>query len=182
MPKGIQDPERASRVAAAALRVVQQRGVEGLTHRAVAADAEVPLGSTTYYFKTVDDLLAAALNIAKATTDAELEQLSAELDSGTDIVTALSDYLVRLVGTELPRSVVEYEIYLAALRRDALRPLSISWAKALPDRLSRYTDPTTAQALAFVFDGILLQAMLQGSGRPAEEITAFLRRVSTGTD
>jgi TetR/AcrR family transcriptional regulator, regulator of biofilm formation and stress response len=43
------DPERQQRIAEAAIQVVADRGVEGLTHRAVAAGAEVPLGSTTYY-------------------------------------------------------------------------------------------------------------------------------------
>jgi AcrR family transcriptional regulator len=45
----------------AALEVVAAKGVEGLTHGAVAAVAGIPLGSTTYHFASLDDLLAAAI-------------------------------------------------------------------------------------------------------------------------
>lgn len=176
MPKGIPDPDRANRIAVAALRVVQQGGVEALTHRAVAAAAEVPFSSTTYYFKTVDGLLAAALGVAKETTDVELERLSDELAGGADLVTTLAAYLNRIAETELPRSKVEYELWLSALRREELRPVSVAWGNALPDMLSRHTDVVTAQALTFAFDGLLLHAILQGAGRPKDEVEMYLRR------
>src|SRR3954454_22150107 len=55
------DPHRRDRIARAAITVVAERGIAGLGHRAVAAEADVPLGSTTYHFATLDDLLVAAL-------------------------------------------------------------------------------------------------------------------------
>ena len=39
-------------------------GLAGLTHRAVADEAGVPLGSTTYYFADRNDLLVAAMHVA----------------------------------------------------------------------------------------------------------------------
>lgn len=39
-------------------------GLHTITHRAVAAHAGVPLGSTTYYFRDLDDLLLAAVDAA----------------------------------------------------------------------------------------------------------------------
>ncbi len=36
-------------------------GIAGLSHRTVAAEADVPLGSTTYHFGSLDELLVAAL-------------------------------------------------------------------------------------------------------------------------
>ena len=65
MPRGTADHERPRRIALAAIEVVADRGVEGLTHRRVAAVAGIPLGSTTYHFATLDDLLAAAIAEAK---------------------------------------------------------------------------------------------------------------------
>ncbi|HWU08014.1 MAG TPA: TetR family transcriptional regulator, partial [Streptomyces sp.] len=55
------DPERRERIIDAALRVVADRGIGGLSHRTVAAEADVPLGSTTYHFASLDELLVAAL-------------------------------------------------------------------------------------------------------------------------
>ena len=42
------------------LGVIAEHGVAGTTHRRVAAAAGVPLGSTTYYFADLADLLGAA--------------------------------------------------------------------------------------------------------------------------
>ncbi|GAA3108232.1 hypothetical protein GCM10020254_62710 [Streptomyces goshikiensis] len=58
------DPERRQRIIDAAIRVVGAKGIAGLSHRSVAAEADVPLGSTTYHFKTLDELLVAALRQA----------------------------------------------------------------------------------------------------------------------
>lgn len=58
------DPERRQRIIDAAIRVVGAKGIAGLSHRSVAAEADVPLGSTTYHFETLDDLLVAALRQA----------------------------------------------------------------------------------------------------------------------
>lgn len=58
------DPERRQRIIDAAIRVAGQKGLAGLSHRSVAAEADVPLGSTTYHFKTLDELMVAALRQA----------------------------------------------------------------------------------------------------------------------
>ena len=58
------DPDRRQRIIDAAIRVVGEKGLAGLTHRAVAAAADVPLGSTTYHFRTLDELTVAALRQA----------------------------------------------------------------------------------------------------------------------
>lgn len=58
------DPERRQRIIDAAIRVVGAKGIAGLSHRSVAAEADVPLGSTTYHFKTLDELMVAALRQA----------------------------------------------------------------------------------------------------------------------
>lgn len=55
------DPERRERIIEAAIRVVGAHGIAGLSHRSVAAEADVPLGSTTYHFASLDELLVAAL-------------------------------------------------------------------------------------------------------------------------
>src|SRR5471032_2648931 len=42
------------------MRIVVRDGVRAVRHRAVAAEACVPLSATTYYFKDIDDLLTDA--------------------------------------------------------------------------------------------------------------------------
>lgn len=53
--------ERRAAIVAAAGRVLIRDGVAALTHRAVAVEAGVPLGSTTYYFADRPELVRAAV-------------------------------------------------------------------------------------------------------------------------
>ena len=60
------DPERRQRIIDAAIRVAELKGIAALSHRTVAAEADVPLGSTTYHFAGLDELLVAALDRSPA--------------------------------------------------------------------------------------------------------------------
>ena len=51
------DPQRRDRIIDACLEVLAEHGVAGTSHRRVAAAAGVPLGSMTYHFTGMDELL-----------------------------------------------------------------------------------------------------------------------------
>jgi len=46
------------RILLATLEVIKANGMRGVRHRAVAAQAGVSLGSTTYHFKSIEDLIS----------------------------------------------------------------------------------------------------------------------------
>lgn len=61
MRKGVvNDPLRKDKIVQAALDVLADSGVRGTTHRSIAQRAGVPLGSVTYYYASLEDLLVAA--------------------------------------------------------------------------------------------------------------------------
>ena len=157
------DPDRRRRIIDAAIRVVGEKGIAGLSHRSVAAEADVPLGSTTYHFKTLDELMVAALRqvnegFAKMLAASDLLR-DRDGDLAADIARALGEWLNGdRTGVEL-----EYELYLAALRRPALRPVAAEWTEETAERLARRTDPVTARALLALMDGICLQVLLTGA-------------------
>ncbi|MFE5482887.1 TetR/AcrR family transcriptional regulator [Streptomyces sp. NPDC056527] len=157
------DPERRQRIVDAALRVVGTRGIEGLSHRTVAAEADVPLGSTTYHFASLDELLVAALRQANEGFGRELRESGALADPGTDLAAELARHMGEWIAGERTGVELEYELYLAALRRPALRPVAAEWTDAVAEVLSRRTDPVTARALVALMDGICLQVLLTGT-------------------
>ncbi|KIF06364.1 TetR family transcriptional regulator [Streptomyces sp. RSD-27] len=166
------DPERRQRIIDAAIRVVGAKGIAGLSHRSVAAEADVPLGSTTYHFKTLDDLLVAALRQANETCAPALV-----LCPGEDLAGALARLLGELLGADRGRAELEYELYLAALRRPALRPVAAEWCEAVVEALADHADPVTARALVAVMDGISLQVLLTGAPYDAAYARDVLTRV-----
>ncbi|MFJ3866026.1 TetR/AcrR family transcriptional regulator [Streptomyces nigra] len=154
------DPERRQRIIDAAIRVVGAQGIGGLSHRTVAAEADVPLGSTTYHFKTLDDLLVAALRQANEGFAKVIASRGGLEDPGTDLAAQLAGWMGEWLAGDRTGVELEYELYLAALRRPALRPVAAEWAGALAALLSRHTDPVTARALVALMDGICLQVLL----------------------
>ena len=152
--------------------------MEGLTHRAVASRAGVPLGSTTYHFKTLDDLLAAAIREAKRATDVELAEWEESLGhhGNEDLAQALARYVVNALTNHWGRTVVEIELYMAALRRPRLLQMSREWDESLVSVLARHADQETAQALALVVDGLFVRAMIHGIPS-LDEVEFVLHRV-----
>ena len=51
------DPQRREKIVQATLDAVIAHGIHAVTHRKIATIAQVPLGSMTYYFSGIDELL-----------------------------------------------------------------------------------------------------------------------------
>ncbi|MER5932274.1 TetR family transcriptional regulator [Streptomyces sp. NPDC002054] len=171
------DPDRRERIIDAAIRVVGAKGIAGLSHRSVAAEADVPLGSTTYHFKTLDELLVAALRRANEGFAAMVAAHPALSDPTADLAGAIARLLGELLAADRARAELEYELYLAALRRPALRPVAAEWCEAMAEALSEHVDPVTARALVAVMDGITLQVLLTDAAYDEAYTREILSRV-----
>ncbi|MFI1283987.1 TetR/AcrR family transcriptional regulator [Streptomyces sp. NPDC020858] len=179
MPPGVRryDPDRRQRIIDAAIRVVGAKGIAGLSHRSAAAEADVPLGSTTYHFKTLDDLLVAALRQANEGFAQAVAESAALADPEADLAGALARLLGEFLAADRGRVELEYELYLAALRRPALRPVAAEWCEAMATALTPRTDPVTARALVAVMDGISLQVLLTDATYDEPHAREILGRV-----
>ena len=176
--RGPTDRGRRDRIAKAAVAVVAERGLEGLTHRAVAKAAAVPLGSTTYHFSDREEMLEAAMSEAAAETRRKIEAWAAAIGEGEDLVEALADLLVRETSDGREMNVVAYELYLAALKRPALRPAAARWSANLRLAIERFADSLTAASLAAAAEGILVISLASGGPVDRQHATEILRRVA----
>ncbi|MEU6951707.1 TetR family transcriptional regulator [Streptomyces sp. NPDC045714] len=176
------DPGRRTKIIDAALRVIAADGISGLSHRTVAAEADVPLGSTTYHFGSLDELLVAALRRCNENFVRELR--GSEALAGPAGSAGLAEELTRLLGRwfagERGAIELEYELYLASLRRPALRPVAAEWTEEAVELLSRHTDPQTARALVALMDGVCLQVLLTGGAFDAPCTREMLARIVDG--
>jgi TetR/AcrR family transcriptional regulator, regulator of biofilm formation and stress response len=154
------DPEaRRQQILAAAVRVIAEVGVGNVTHRRIAAVAGVPLGSTTYYFPTLDDLVAAALREATEYARAGLEAWAEELTVSDDLPGTFVN-LTRRYLADRDQALLEYELCLAAARIPELRPAAQLWVDGLRGICARFAGPQKGFALAALLDGFLLQALI----------------------
>ncbi|MEW6268537.1 MAG: TetR family transcriptional regulator [Thermodesulfobacteriota bacterium] len=165
----------------AVLRVVAEGGVDAVTHRRVAAEAEVPLGSTTYYFASREDLLREAFRQHAGAVYGSLDALADELPlrSADDLV----GFLVELVRRELAEPagiVVEYELIVRAARDLELarevnayeRNLTARLAESL-ERLGVAHALEAARTLIALVRGFELERLT----RPSVELADLRRRL-----
>ncbi len=180
------DPEaRRRQIVAAAVRAIVDVGIGGVTHRKIAALAGVPLGSTTYYFPTLDDLVAAALREATETARAELEAWGEELWVSRDLPATFVDLAERYLA-DRAQAQLGYELYLAATRTPELRPVARLWIDGLRGICARFAGKDGGFALAAMVDGHLVQALVTGEHLDAEGLRAGVealvsRRTAAGS-
>jgi DNA-binding transcriptional regulator YbjK len=160
------------------MRVVGRDGVEALTHRAVAEEADVPLGSTTYHFADKDDLLRSAVELAKDTNRDMLEQTIAGFAPERDLAGAMARLVEVLTGPDRERLELDYELYLAARRRPALAEVARGWIDDCYEMTRRRTDEGTAAALAYAFEGMLVQSIVRGEPLSVAAVEPVLRRIT----
>ena len=172
------DPEARRRdLAAAALEVIAESGIARTTHRAVAARAGLPLGATTYYFPTLDDLIAAGLQRATAEVEADFAVWAERLRQTADV----PDTLAGLIGEYLSdrrRAQIECDMYVAAGRDPALRPLAMAWITGMRELLEPYVGPAACRDLVALLDGVMLQALISGEDVDVGALTATIRRLT----
>lgn len=174
---GRRDPEARRRaIIDAACELIPEVGVDGLTHRLVAARAGVPLGATTYYFATLDDLTKTALSHATQITAGYLRSWAEALRVSGDIAVTLAELTEECLA-DRPRALIETELYLAAIRRPELRPLARMWFDGLVALLSEHVPRSRATAAAFLLDGAIIRALSDDGTLDTVALTETLRLV-----
>ena len=157
----------------ATVRLVGAVGIDGLTQRAVAAEAGVPPSAVLYYYASVDELVAAAL---RDCNDHHLANLAAATRAEHPLE-ALAVFLAGCADRDKVRTAAETELWLLAARRPELRGELARWEHGLSDLAAALApDEVTARALALVVDGIYV-AVATDAAPSREEIAAVLARV-----
>ena len=140
----------------AGLRLISERGVDGVSHRTVADEAGVPLASTTYYFESLDELLEGALRLF---VDEEAGRLTALVER-LDGQALPAPEIARLIRSELEPDVAQFELYVEAARRPRLREVArrsielYATVAAAALRASGVHEPAIApRAFVALFDG-----------------------------
>ncbi|CAM5604099.1 hypothetical protein GCM10010222_44960 [Streptomyces tanashiensis] len=114
---------RAERIGDAALALLVERGMRGLTHRAVDERAGLPQGSTSNHARTRQALLETAVR-RQVQREAEVltpHELPGPESGGDALVDALARSLHRYLTDHRSLLVSRYELALEATRRPELR-------------------------------------------------------------
>jgi DNA-binding transcriptional regulator YbjK len=120
------NPERRNQILDAAIDILCDDGVGGLTHRQVDARAGVPAGTTSNYFRTRQRLLEAT---ASRTVDLHWQRVEAlQAVVGPMSRDALRALLIRMLDPDEQFrrwTLARFELFMESTRREELRPLML---------------------------------------------------------
>jgi TetR/AcrR family transcriptional regulator, regulator of biofilm formation and stress response len=126
---------RRGEILEATLRVIGESGVNGVTHRAVAQEANVALASTTYYFDSKDALVEEALEQMIVRSIEDVRRFTAcpgPIDQG-ELIDRIVGFADAQINDPLAFLTAQYELMLEAGRREHLHPLVRRWTVAYMD-------------------------------------------------
>lgn len=150
--RGEGDPDRRERIVRAALEVIVERGVHDTTHRRIAERAGVPLGSLTYYFSGLADILEAAfLHLSSRMAD----EYRSSLESATTREQACAAVVDLICGdyADTDGMTALHEMYAYGNHNAAVQRIARDWMFVSRASLSLHFRPDTARALDALVEG-----------------------------
>jgi DNA-binding transcriptional regulator YbjK len=157
----------------ASVRVFGTGGAAAVTHRAVAKVAQVPLGSTTYYFTDRDDLLLQTMAHARAAEAIRLTSIVDALDETLTVdraVVVLTEMFFDKTVADPLYDLALFEMFMEATRNVTVREEARQWSRmigTLVDRVLPPSDPAlprevVVQIVACLVDGLMPEAVSNG--------------------
>ncbi|KKF02842.1 TetR/AcrR family transcriptional regulator [Mycolicibacterium obuense] len=182
-PKG---ERRRYALVSAAADLLCEGGFDAVRHRAVARRAGLPLASTTYYFSSLDDLIAHAVEYVGVIETQDLQNRVAELSRRRRGPESTADILVDLLVGDSRERVTEqlisrYERLIACARQPNLRDIQRRILKhrtdaviSVVERCGRSVHPELLSALVCAVDGAVVAALVGDGDGPRATARATL--------
>ncbi|WP_233565834.1 TetR/AcrR family transcriptional regulator [Cellulomonas sp. PhB143] len=173
------DPARRDRIVDACLDVLAEAGVAGTSHRKVAAAADVPLGSMTYHFDGMEELLHEAFGQFTQEFAATFERRMTGAQDRDSAVEAVVQIVTQDVFASRRDLVLTHELYVLAAREPAYRVLTDEWMRRSRAALERHFDPATARLLDALIEGLTLHRALATGPHEDIDVAEAVRRITT---
>jgi DNA-binding transcriptional regulator YbjK len=175
------DPGRRDRIINACLDVIAQNGVAGTSHRKVAEAADVPLGSMTYHFAGMHELLHEAFARFAITASKQFEERIAAAHDADTAKRAIAEAITDTILSNQRDLVLTHELYTLAAREPAYRDITHAWMARSRRTLEQYFDPTTARILDALVEGLSIHRALDNEPHDQAIVTAAIEAVTAKT-
>lgn len=179
--------QRKSLLLEATIRVMAERGLAGVTHRAVATEAGVSASSTTYFFDSLDDMIGEAVSDALATEMERLAVFRERVQSQDyDGPAVIDEFIEYLRGNRDASTIAQFEAYLFASRRPELQPRVAEFVRMTRTLAHEVLsaaglhDERAAEAAVAMIDGFALHHLADPHPDHFEIVARALRALLAG--
>ncbi|MDQ0801488.1 TetR family transcriptional regulator [Arthrobacter sp. SLBN-112] len=148
------DPRRKDRIVDAALVVLTANGVVGTTLRGIAVEADVPLGSLTYHFSGMQDLLKAVFRKFVAVKLERLERHLANCRSRAEATRQIMAMINEDASRPEAGLALSSEFQAMVLRDSDFLALASEWIEGSSRILEPHFGPEAAQLLESLMVGL----------------------------
>lgn len=163
----------------AAVRLVGEQGVRALTHARVDAEAGLPKGSTSNWFRTRDALVSGVVSWIAELERADLAAAVAPARTREDVVDAFCRLLENLTGRDAVRTRARYALFFEMTASpDAHAPLRAqrsefeAWTRDLLAGLGAQHPDTAARAFLAFAAGLIVNRLTVDPAAPLRPIVA----------
>ncbi|TKV06067.1 TetR/AcrR family transcriptional regulator [Citrobacter sp. wls619] len=172
------DPQRRDKIVQATLDAVVIHGIHGVTHRKIAMIAEVPLGSMTYYFSGIDELLMEAFARFTDTMSVQYQAFFAGVENASQACHAITDMIYSSQVTTPGNMELMYQLYAFASRKPALKTVMQNWMLRSQQTLEQWFAPVTARALDAFLEGMTLHFVTDKKPLSRADILMMVERIA----
>lgn len=177
--------DRRTVLADAAIDVLAEAGIRGLTHRAVDRAARLPPGTTSAYYRTRQALLTALVRRLVALDQAELQAIGERTPvprNAEELVAGIAAFIEqRLTGDGRRRSLARYACAIESVHHPELREILVPRQNAgrqvVRDFLAAQgvadTDDRTITLLTCM-DGLIFDRLIGGGTVSDQEIRGLV--------
>lgn len=171
------DPKRREKIIQATLEAVKTYGVHAVTHRKIAAIAQVPLGSMTYYFAGMDALLSEAFTLFTENMSRQYQDFCAG-DGCGGACQAITEMIYGSQVTTPDNMALMYQLYAYASDKPALKIVMQNWMQRSQNTLAQWFDAQTARALDAFIEGMTLHFVTDRTPLAREAILQMVKRIA----
>lgn len=147
------DPQRRSKIISGALAVIAREGVHRTTHRRIAEEAGVPLGSLTYYFKDLTEIIEQAFTSLVEEMKAEYRDALSVAQNREQACEAFAELICAPNHMTRSRATAILEMYSYGNFNEVVGRLRADWMRASRESLLQHFSDEAASGLDALFEG-----------------------------
>lgn len=151
------DPQgRRRAIAQAAAELLLFEGSKSVTHRSVAKKAQVPLGSTTQFFSSINELKRAGYDVISRGVERGYDELIAQSEKAKNDSKALAACIYDYV-TNIEEVRADIVLSAAAIKDEELRALLERNNERYEASLKQYMSDNQAKMISVFTNGLMLE-------------------------